>query len=346
VAAPAGNYALVPATSIDEARLIDFARAVWPKQAPDFPILTSWWRRAAPECAVAVVHQPSGAMAGICGGRPCEWTIDGMTVPAIGICDWFVAPPHEGKGLGRRLVRHFDAPDRFFYAFSISDAAKAYLKALGWDDPHSSSLMVLPLPRFARVFFSAPDGLVFQERDLGYGEPLGDLGAVLDAIETARGFMTSAHMRRGAKDWAWRLSVCGKRRYRLWLARDADGRPLGYVVVRPMLPGRSRTMDRLKAAMITDLVALDDDPAVLRALVGKAVRTAAALQARILLMATTSSAHARALAGFLSPVTPLIGRLLARRAPQFMWRPKGVAAKLQADHMTLTFADVALDLDL
>ncbi len=82
-------------------------------------------------------------------------------------------------------------------------------------------------------------------------------------------------------------------------------------------------MDRLKAAMITDLVALDDDPAVLRALVGKAVRTAAALEARILLMATTSSAHARALAGFLSPATPLVGRLLARRAPQFMWRPKG-----------------------
>ncbi len=154
MASPAGNYALVPATSIEEARLIDFARAVWPKQAPDFPILTSWWRRAAPECAVAVVHQPSGAMAGICGGRPCEWTIDGTTVPAIGICDWFVAPAHEGKGLGRRLVRHFDAPDRFFYAFSISEAAKAYLKALGWDEPHSSSLMALPLPRFARVFFS------------------------------------------------------------------------------------------------------------------------------------------------------------------------------------------------
>ena len=114
-----------------------------------------------------------------------------------------------------------------------------------------------------------------------------------------------------------------KRRYRLWLARDADGRPLGYVVVRPMLPGRSRMMDRLKAAMITDLVALDDDPALLRALVGKAVRTAAALEARIVLMTTTSSAHARALAGFLSPATPLVGRLLARRARSSCGGPKG-----------------------
>jgi len=350
---PGSHYELVPAISVEESRLVDFAAAVWPDEAPHFGVLSSWWRRAGSDCAVAAVHRPSGAMAGLCGGRPCTWSIEGASVPAIGICDWFVAPAHAGKGLGKRLVRHFEAPNRFIYAFSISDAAVAYLRVLGWEGPYASSLMVVPLPRIVGMFSrSAGDGgLAFDERDVAGAEPLGALGSDLDAIEAARGHAARAHMRRGAEEWAWRLSVCGKRRYRFCVARRAEpggraGRPVGYAVVRRMSAGRSRLMDGLKAAMITDLAAVDDDSAVLRVLARKAVDAAAAMQAHVVVAATTSVAHRRALAGFLSPALPLLGRLLARRSPLFMWRPHGPAAKLRADDMTLTFADVAIDLDL
>jgi hypothetical protein len=154
-------------------------------------------------------------------------------------------------------------------------------------------------------------------------------------------------MRRDAAEWSWRLSVCGERRYRISVARR-DGEPSGYVAVRPMTPGRSRSLDRLRAAMITDLATTDDDPVLLAALAGEAVTIAADLGARAVVTATTTAAHRAALArmGFISPTVPLLGRLVASRAPQFMWLPRGPAAAFTAGDLSLSFADVALDLDL
>jgi GNAT superfamily N-acetyltransferase len=289
-------------------------------------------------------------MAGLCGGRPCEWSIAGQTLPAVAICDWYVSPAHAGKGIGKRLVQHFDAPDRFLYAFSISDAAIANFKKLGWQGPCASSIMLLPLPRFAHMAlrFAKSDGnLELVDRDVAGGGQLDGLGSALDDIEAARGPTAPAHMRRGAKDWSWRLSICGERRYRFCLARRA-GRPVGYVVVRRMMQGRSSRLDMLRPVMVTDLVAVNDDPEVLRTLALKAVEIATELRAAIVVTATTTALHRTSLTrvGFFSPALPLIGRLLARRSPQFMWMPRGPAAALSAIAMTLTFADVAIDLDL
>lgn len=344
------DYALVPANSIDEGRLIDFAKTVWPDQGPHYRMLSSWWRRAEPHCAVAAVHQPTGAMAGLCGGRPCEWSIADRSLSAIAICDWYVAPDHAGKGLGKRLVQHFDTPERFLYAFSISGAAIANFKKLGWKGPYTSSIMVLPLPRLVGILLSlraVSKDVEIYEQDIAAGKPLGELAAVLDYIEASRGHNAPAHMQRGAKDWSWRLSVCGEHRYRFCIARR-KGVPVGYTVVRPIMPGRSRRLGKLKAAIIADLVAVGDDPSVLRTLARRAIKVTAELGAVIVLTATTTLAHRNALAamGFISPGFPLIGRLLERRSPQFMWLPRDLASPLTADNMALTFADVAIDLDL
>ena len=344
------EYVLVPATAVDKRTLVDFAAAVWPQQSPPYRVVSSWWTHAEPGCAVAAVHRPSGAMAGLCGGRPCAWSFADQTLPAVAICDWYVSPAHAGKGVGKRLVQHFDVPDRFLYAFSISDAAIANFKKLGWQGPYASSIMLLPLPRVVRTalhFAKGGGNLEFVDHDIAGGAQLDGLGSELDEIETARGRAAPAHMRRGAKDWSWRLSICGKRRYRFCLARRA-GRPVGYVVVRRMMPGRSLRLDKLKPAIVTDLVAVDDDPQILHALAVKAVNIAADLQAALVVTATTTASHRTALTrvGFISPAFPLIGPLLARRSPQFMWMPRGPAAALSASAMTLTFADVAIDLDL
>jgi hypothetical protein len=66
------------------------------------------------------------------------------------------------------------------------------------------------------------------------------------------------------------------------------------------------------------------------------------------LFVTTAPSHRRALAamGFVSPGFPVLGRLLARRAPTYMWLPRGPGAALAAENMTMTFADSAVDLDL
>ena len=99
---------------------------------------------------------------------------------------------------------------------------------------------------------------------------------------------------------------------------------------------------------MTDLVALHDDPTTLRMLGARAVAMAAELGATLALFVTTAPSHRRALAaiGFVSPDFPVLGRALARRAPTYMWLPRGPGAGLAAENMTMTFADSAVDLDL
>jgi hypothetical protein len=343
-----GAYVLVPAKSIDAEQLMSFADVVWPSR-PRERILATWWRRAAPEWAVAAVDGNSGRMVGVCAGRPATWNIAGRLHPAVAICDWYVAPDHEGKLLGRRLLRRFETPDRLLYAFSMSEVAAAYLGRLGWVGPHAASLLALPLPRVARLplaLLRPRGGVALEEHVIAGGGTLGALAADLDRIE-ANNTTARARMRRGADEWACRLEVCGEREYHVCLARRA-GAPVGYVVVRKMTPGASRILGRRAGAIITDLVAVDNDPAVLRALVRRAVAIAARLQVVVVLMATTVAAHRGALvaSGFLSPGLPVVGRFLRRAAPTFMWSPRGPGAGLAAEDFMFTFADSDVDLAL
>jgi hypothetical protein len=344
------QYALVAANDIDAERLVDFASRVWRERPPYERILASWWRYAASDCAAAIVDQSTGTMVGLCAGRPSEWVVAGQLCPAVSICDFFVDPRHEGKLLGRRLLRHFEAPGRLLNALSISDIGAAYVVRLGWKGPFASSLMVMPLPRVAGIFHRLmvkPAGLDLADYAIAGGQLPETLRADLDRIEAARADDAPAHMRRGASEWSWRMSIYPDRAFRFCLAyRDAQ--PLGYVVVRAMTPGRSRQMGRLRGALMTDLVALHDDPTTLRALAARAAAVAAELGAIITLFVTTAPSHRRALAaiGFVSSDFPVLGRTLERRAPTYMWQPRGPGAGLAAENMTMTFADSAVDLDL
>jgi GNAT superfamily N-acetyltransferase len=344
------EHALVPAHDVDPDRLIDFASRIWSDRPPYDRILSCWWRHASPDCAHALVHQRTGTMVGLCAGRPSEWVIAGQVHPAVSICDFFVDPRHEGKLFGRRLLRSFEAPGRLVNAISISDIAVAYIRRLGWKGPYSSSLMLMPLPLFARFGHSltaARAGFDLKDYASAGAQLPEALGVDLDRIEAMRGHDAPAHMRRGASEWSWRMSIYPGNTYRFSVAYR-DGVPVGYVAVRPMTPGRSRQMGRLRGALITDLVALRGDPATLRVLAAKGVAIAAELRATVALLLTTAPSHRRALAamGFLSPGFPVLGRLLARRAPIYMWLPRGPGAGLAADNMTMTFADSAVDLDL
>jgi hypothetical protein len=345
-----GEYTLVPARTIDADRLVTFAASAWPDRRPHERVLSTWWRRADPTCAVAVVQAATGTMAAMCAVRPAEWMIAGEPVPAGAICNWFVIPAHAGKGLGKRLVRSFTKPGQFVCALYISDPAVANLKKLGWKGPIGSYLMVLPLPLLARLplsLMAARRNVDFHDHVLSGGDDLGDLGRDLDAIEARRRKDAPDRMRRDAAEWAWRLSVCGDHRYHFSVARIA-GEQAGYVVVRRTTPGTSRALGRLDAAIVVDLVGVNDDPALLRALAFRAVEIAATMRVTMLLMVTASRQHRGVLAaiGFLSPGFPLLGRILARHAPTFMWSPEGPGARFAADDTMLTFADSDADLNL
>jgi hypothetical protein len=290
-------------------------------------------------------------MVGLCGARPCEWVLAGAVHPAVSICDWYVDPAHEGRLIGRRVLRHFQVPGRLVNAISISDLATAYVGRMGWKGPFPSWFMAMPLPGLARIGHRALKlrglGLAFDEQAAGGDTTLGPLGDDLDRIEAARGTSSLAHMRRGANDWSWRLSIYRDRVYRFCVARRA-GAPVGYVAVRRMQAGTSRQLGRVSSAMIVDLVAVDDEREVLRALAMRACAMAADMRVGVALFVTTAQAHREALSsiGFLSPRTPLLGRLLGPRAPVVMWWPRGPGALLDPTAIEMTFADSTVDLDL
>jgi GNAT superfamily N-acetyltransferase len=376
----AAGYDFVPANSIDPARLIAFSTAVWPERPAD-QLVSRWWRRAAPSCATAAVHEATGALAGFCSARPSDWVINRQTVSTVAICDWYVDPAHAGKGLGKCLLRHFETDDKFVFALSLSDAAVANFKKLGWAGPHRACLMLLPLPTIAKfraaifsrrppfeledwviesaVLSAVPARRVLVEHQdhaslddsaqcplrLEPAHALGALGPQLDRIEGHRLSDATAHMRRGEAEWRWRLSVCGERGYHLCLARDA-GEPVGYVAVRRLRPGSSRQLGHIPGAIITDLVAVNDEPAVLRALATRAATVASRLGAAVVLAVTNRPGEQDALggAGFLSPDVPLLGRALTRRSPQYMWVPKGPGTHISASALALNFADSDVDL--
>jgi GNAT superfamily N-acetyltransferase len=344
----AAAYAFVAADSIDDDNLLAFAAATWPEHADAEKILANWWRRPQPKCAVAAVHAATGAMVGVCAGLPSTWIIAGQSHAAIAISVWYVAPQHAGKGLGKRLVQQYEAPGVFMHTFSISDAAVANFSKLGWVGPYGSSLMMLPLPRLAALPFAllGRRGLDLQDNAVDSATLPAALAADLDRIEAGR-LHAPAHMRRRAEDWSLHLSIAGARGYRFCVAHRR-GEPVGYVVVRRLTPGSSNQLGKLAAAMITDLVAVNDDPTVLRALAARAVKVAGELGGAIVLTATTALAHRKALSGlgFVSPATPGLGRFLERRAPRFMWVPSGIAAAFKPESLAMTFADSDLDFSL
>src|SRR6516162_7031909 len=145
----AAGYDFVPAKSIDLAHLNAFSATVWP-ECPADHLVSRWWRRAEPSCAIAAVHEATGAMAGFCSARPSDWVVNRQTVSTVAICDWYVDPAHAGKGLGKCLLRRLETGDKFVFAFSLSDAAVANFKKLGWAGPHRACLMLLPLPTIAK----------------------------------------------------------------------------------------------------------------------------------------------------------------------------------------------------
>jgi hypothetical protein len=344
-----GAYNLVSARRVERATLIAFSQTIWPDRSPD-RLLSSWWMRADDNCSVAAIHRSTGIMAGLCAGRPSKWVVDGQTHPAVAICDWYVASGHAARMLGRRLVRHFEMPDRMLYAFSMSDDAIAYLARLGWVGPYTSALLALPLPHVARwvhAVLPSPRALDLRDYVVASGALPAPLAEHLDRIQTARTGDATAHMRRGADEWSWRLSICGERSYRFCLAYRA-GEPVGYIAVRRLSPGSSRLLGKIPGALLTDLAAVGDDSEVLSALVARATVYASKLGAAVVLAATTNAEHRRALArtGFLSPGFPLLGRLLERRAPQYMWLPRGPAAQLAVNGVLLTFADSDVDFKL
>src|SRR5947209_2802819 len=82
-----------------------------------------------------------------------------------------------------------------------------------WNGPYTSTLLALPFPRLARLPMSLlprSSALKLEDHVIDPHSGVGALAADFDRIEQTRA-TAFARMRRGANEWAWRLTVCGER---------------------------------------------------------------------------------------------------------------------------------------
>ena len=343
----ADGYEFVPAKYVPVDRLNEFARAVLP-DATGNRCGDEWWRATGDECCVAAVHGRSGAVAALCAGRPSRWFINGSEIEAVAICGWYVAPGHGGRSLGRRTLASLRTEGRFVYAFSISELAISAFRKVGWTGPVQTTLSIQALPGIFRHCYrqgTRSADLTSTRYGIEAGIVPEGLAAAFDHIDAQD--LAQARMCRDCREWRWRLSIRPHRFYAISVA-ERNGVPAGYVAVREPTPGKSRLLDRLHAALVVDLNAPGDDPAVLELLAREASALAAGLGARAILAATISPAHRNAFhaAGHFSSATPVVGSILRRSAPKMMWLATGAGANIDPDHLMLSFADSDVDLNL
>lgn len=337
------SFAIVPASRIAEPALRAFAAGVWGTAGWE-RVRKAWWLKTGYADAVAAVDQASEQVAGICVAVPSEWGLpDGRQASAVSICGWYVAPGFTGRGLGKMLVRSFEARASCMNALSISDAAVANFTKLGWKGPFSTRLRLLPLPAARRSRGRHGGRFSLASYEVSADRVPAEVAAALDRIDAERPASVLRRKRRSA-DWKAFLGACPTRCLRFHFIHDG-ARPVGYFVIRPTDRESGRVYRLARLHYVSDLVLNTEDDAAVDFVLDSIVAAAPSSAGALLLCATSEAvASAAAARGWMDERSPLLGQRLARKAPKYM--VAGDFLPLAAGDFRLTFVDSDVDLNI
>lgn len=330
----------------DRPGLRALAREVWPDR-PENIFADRWWLRGDERSALVGIHRDSNELVGVLADRRCRVEIEGKTVSASGICDWYLSPRHSGHGLGKRLMKKLIDAYELVIGISPTEVSHANLKRLGFGPVFPAPAYLAPVPSAwiaARVLRTRA-GKKLEVRSLAL-ESGSDVPEVVDAIWTARQDRASVSLVRDAAEIRWRVGITRARGYHLFLAYDA-GRPVGYLLARVGPRGTSNRLTWSPLGLVVDFLCVDpDDTAVLLALLEPCLAWFARKGAPLALALTTVPPAAKTLhgLGFVSPATPLVGAKLGKLGTRFTYRYPAGHTEARAFHFT--FADADLDLAL
>lgn len=341
----ASDYRLRRPCAEDRTPLEALARSIWPDRDPT-ALHERWWWRDDPPHAWVAEHVPSGAIAAICGARRVRFRLGDEEMPASSICDWYVAPRHAGKGLGRALVRQSQQGHAFMFASAASDSAAAGLSKLGWGGDTRYPTCLAATPVVASLGAFPRSRLAIDSRTLVAPE-CGEVPEI-DRLWQTLHWDRAAMMVRDASHMSGHLRLAPPgRRYTLLVAQQS-GRPRGYLLWRVMPRRALRAFPWVRIGLISDFLVHRRDTATLRALLGFAARQLVRQGVGLMLVMAGDPLHLRLLdrLGFVSPRTPLIGPTLTERmSNRTMYLcPEGIQAGSGGWHFT--FADNDTDLTL
>jgi GNAT superfamily N-acetyltransferase len=336
------DFELCNIKQINRDLLVDFSKRTWGEQHAK-SVLSEWWFDSDHSETIVAVDNEKNRLGGIVVAVKSRWHLnDGIISNTVSICGWYVAPEYAGKGLGRLLVSYFDTITTSRNTLAISDAAVRGFKKLGWAGPFRSQLLFLPFPSLRRRR-TARGNFSLKSYEVCGADLPNQLCIELNHIEKTRPVGTIRRVR-DVDAWHSHLKVWPNRRHKFHIVM-VNEEAIGFVLMRDT-DGRAAFIYRYaKASYVTDITMNRQDSEsmfFLTSILGNvASRTAGCL-----ILCTSNIVLTKALvaSGWLSDETPVIGKLLASKAPLFML--DGDLAKFSNADINMTFTDSDVDLNL
>lgn len=341
-----GDFDFAPVSRLDAERIEQFAREIWPGEVDRRNVLESWWMTSGADVATAAVDRASGRIAGLCVGVPSEWDVDGVSVSAVSICNWFVSPAFMGRGLGKALVQSFARRAPYMNAFSVSGAAIENFRKMGWIGPYKSQLLLFTAPGPRSLWWRRPSEIAIETYPVDGGVLSPKLGDALDLIDRGRPDHRLRRKRRSA-DWQAHLAYFPERRFNIHMVRH-HGQMIGYFAIRPADRFAGRIYRRARLHYVTDLVINSDRSEVVRAVLDTIITVPAVRTAGAILLCTSDErlAAVAAASGWWSRQTPIIGHRLDDKAPFYMKGDGFNSPAPDGRNLDLTFFDSDLDMNI
>jgi GNAT superfamily N-acetyltransferase len=336
-----GDYVARRPSRADREALARFARKIWPAGRPDVLEGRWWWNGPGEPQAWVVEHLPSRDIAAMCGARETEVEVDGRREPAASIGDWYVAPEHAGKGLGRMLVMESASRHAVMYTTTISEAAATAFKRMGWRSDEELPLFMGATPAVAALAGRRPRGVELRSDVVSAGAAAARVDD-LDAVWAATAGERPIGAPRDAARLRSHLALVPHRQYRLARAYRS-GVPLGYLLWRVLPAGSFRRLPYFRIGLLSDFFVRPGEQAAFAALVGSVARSLLVERCGVMLALATRHAEIATLTrlGFASPRLPLVGKSLRALSSRGMYRSeRDLGTLIGSWHITIADNDM------
>lgn len=302
------ELAVRPYTRGDKAPLLELIKAVWSyKNHIEMRFNDRWWWQWETPPLYLIEDPHTSTLVGVCGYLPFTLRAGGRELSCAWFLDFFVLAAYQGRGLGKRLTRAVQ--ERFAITASLSQSETAYhvFRTCGWSTrcwiPVYTNLFPL------RVMF--PSGAGSRTVAAFAMEAPPPIGMDLDGLWTRVRDSYAAIAVRDAASLFRRYASTEQRDYTLlccWRGTELTG----YAVIRLARP---TTSARASIGFVVDYLADPADRETFSTLLSAAARRLLDGGASRIYCASTVPGFARVLrsCGFVSPETPLVGRMLRSR---------------------------------
>ncbi len=338
----ASPYAVRDYRDGDREPLRALCREAWRGRPADAFDRRWWWSRPRPPLKVA--EDPAGALVGFCGFEPFTLYFSGRDYAGAWFADFFLAPGHQGKGLGRLMAGAVAEGFDLAASLNHNEAALSLFRKMGWRERGAANLYLNPWPAVpgARRWLARPRAESPYRLEIVSGLPAA--AGELDSLWSRAKDRWAPAARRDAAALERRYAPLG-RGYKTILCYQGAALA-GYMITRVAPAGAVRSLPAKPVGLIVDFLVQPGEPSgVFRALLSRALAQLARDGAAFVLSLTTVDAFGRELArsGFLHAGTPLVGAGLSRLRARFAFAGPAAEA-LGPSPWYLTLGDADLDL--